>query len=85
MFAVNGGRFGGAAGYSAEGDDADQVVPGRPVQTLHLHQGAAAVTAARVFAQNTAHAHLLLFRHLREVSKGLHTPVHLDDRQLDRL
>jgi len=83
--AVNSGHRGAAAELRAERDDTDQVISRRySVLALHFHQRSAAVAAARVLAQDTAHAQLLV-AYGRVASKGLRTPVSIDNRQLHRL
>jgi len=83
--AVDGRCSGSAAGFCAEGNDADKIVFRRSVQAVHLHQGSAAVTTAGIFTRNTTHAHLLVLRNVCESPESYHTPFHFDDRQFDRL
>lgn len=83
--AVDGGRTGAAAVLRSERDDADEVVPRRPVlPALDLHQGPAAVAAAGVLAGHAAHAHLPV-PDVRVAPEGALAPIRLDDRQLERL
>lgn len=82
---VHSGRRRAAAVLRAERDDADQEVSRRhSVLTLHLHQRSAAVAAARILAQDTPRAHLLVAQS-RVDFEILFTPVYLENRQLDRL